>query len=840
MEGRTMKSLKLTSGTSGKLSGRRMSISTVFLGSMMIVVITTIAVIGYFWIRHEYNQFTRESNELRNQFLDEQRAMIRNEVEKVIDYIKFRRSQTEERLKASLRERVEEAHGISRNIYESYKSSLPGSEIERMVKEALRPIRFNNGRGYYFAVTLTGVEMLYPVAPQFENTNLLNLKDAKGNFVIRDEIKVIEKYGEGFVMDYWRKPNAANDMIYPKMTFVKIFKPFNWYLGTGEYMDDFERDLQNEIIERVAKVRFGNEGYIFINTYKGEQIITDGHRIAKPRNLWDLTDPNGVKVIQEERKAVNNPKGDYIYYTWNKLTKTTPSPKVSFIIGIPDWEWMIGAGIYIDDIEKVIALKRQRLQQDVQTEIAKIVIIMFSLGLCIILLARFFSLRLRRGIEAFSNFFQGAATKSITIDVSQLQFSEFEALAHAANSMIDDRIKVEQENRRLEERLQRAEKMEALGLLAGGVAHDLNNILGVIIGYSEVLLLNNEVHQTSSIRPRIVNIMEGGQRAAAIVQDLLTLARRGVPGKKVLNLNKIIGDYQNSPELEKLLSSNSSLQIKTELASDLLNISASPVQLVKTLSNLIVNASEAMPNGGILTIKTANQYLDKHLYGYDEVQDGDYVVLSVSDTGEGISATDLKHIFEPFYTKKIMGKSGTGLGLSVVWGTVKDHQGYINVQSEEGKGSTFTLYFPITRDEISEEVLPVSISEYMGKGESILVVDDVAGQRDLASEMLRKLNYNVESVPSGEAAIEYLKEHKVDLLVLDMIMSPGMDGLDTYRGALEIRPEQKAIIMSGFSETERVNAAQASGAGEYVRKPYDIEKLGLAVRHELDRNQGSR
>ncbi|MDQ1329850.1 MAG: two-component system, cell cycle sensor histidine kinase and response regulator CckA, partial [Thermodesulfobacteriota bacterium] len=160
--------------------------------------------------------------------------------------------------------------------------------------------------------------------------------------------------------------------------------------------------------------------------------------------------------------------------------------------------------------------------------------------------------------------------------------------------------------------------------------------------------------------------------------------------------------------------------------------------------------------------------------------------------------------------------------------------GYINVESEEGKRSIFTLYFPVTGEELSSEHIAVPISEYMGKGESILIVDDVKEQRDLATVMLKELNYSVSSVKSGEEAVEYLKEHKVDLIVLDMIMDPGIDGLDTYRSILEIHPEQKAIIVSGFSETDRVKAAQSLGAGAYVKKPYVIEKLGLAVKIELD------
>jgi len=231
---------------------------------------------------------------------------------------------------------------------------------------------------------------------------------------------------------------------------------------------------------------------------------------------------------------------------------------------------------------------------------------------------------------------------------------------------ITDRKRAEEEKLILEERLHRAEKMEALGTLAGGVAHDLNNVLGIVVGYAELLLMNTD--KSSSIKPQIENIMKGGQRAAAIVDDLLTLARRGVSGRQVQNLNKIILETQQLPELKKLHSYHPFVMIKTDLEPDLLKISGSSVHLSKTLFNLISNASEAMPRGGFLNIKTANQYLEKPIQGYDEVLEGDYVVLSVSDTGEGIPAAYQKRIFEPFYTRKVMGRSGTGLGLAVVCG----------------------------------------------------------------------------------------------------------------------------------------------------------------------------
>jgi CheY-like chemotaxis protein len=180
-----------------------------------------------------------------------------------------------------------------------------------------------------------------------------------------------------------------------------------------------------------------------------------------------------------------------------------------------------------------------------------------------------------------------------------------------------------------------------------------------------------------------------------------------------------------------------------------------------------------------------------------------------------------------------MGRSGTGLGMAVVWGTVKDHNGYIDVQSTERKGTTFTLYFPITRKEIAKQKSRLSIDDYMGKEESILVVDDVKEQRELALALLTKLGYAADTVSSGERAVEYLKEHSVDLIVLDMIMEPGIDGFDTYKKIIEVHPRQKAIIASGFSETDRVKEAQRLGAGQYIKKPYTIENIGLAIKEEL-------
>ena len=396
---------------------------------------------------------------------------------------------------------------------------------------------------------------------------------------------------------------------------------------------------------------------------------------------------------------------------------------------------------------------------------------------------------------------------------------------------ITERKKAEEEKTKLEHQLRQVQKMETIGTIAGGVAHDLNNILSGIVGYPDLLLL--KLPEDSPLRKPILIMQKSGEKAAAIVQDLLTLARRGVLTYQVLNFNKVISEYLESPEFNKMKSFYPDVEVETNLESGLLNILGSPVHLSKIVMNLVSNSAEAIGEKGKVSITTENRYIDSPIRGYETVEEGDYVALTVSDSGTGILPGDIARIFDPFYTKKKMGKSGTGLGMSVVWGTLKDHKGYIDVQSTEGKGTTFRLYFPITRQESAQDQIDLSIDDYMGRGQSVLVVDDVKEQRDLASAMLNLLGYSVATASSGEEAVEYLQNNSANLLILDMIMTPGMDGLDTYRQILKFHPGQKAIIASGYSETDRVKKAQKLGSGRYITKPYTLEKIGLAVKVEL-------
>jgi signal transduction histidine kinase len=418
-----------------------------------------------------------------------------------------------------------------------------------------------------------------------------------------------------------------------------------------------------------------------------------------------------------------------------------------------------------------------------------------------------------------------------------MQKLESEAKIANLKERLETEAKIAALNKKLaesEKKLARAQKMEMIGLLAGGAAHDLNNILSSIVNYPELILLEDNLSQEN--RKAIQTIQDAGLRAAAIIQDLLTVTRGVASPKEPANLNSITREFLKSPEYQELIRVNPGVSITADLDPELLNIKASVVHVRKALMNLVSNAVDAVSHkpGGQVIISSENRYIDRPLKRYEEIQVGEYGVLIVTDNGTGISPRDLERVFEPFYTKKIMGRSGTGLGLTIVWNTLKDHGGYVDIDTGE-HGSAFSLYIPITREALKEKEIVTPIEDYKGRGQTVLVVDDQEDQRKITSTLLTRLGYVANAVSSGEEAVEYVKNQPVDLVILDMIMFPGINGRQTYERILRFYPTQKAIIATGYSLTDDVKAAQKLGAGQYLKKPFTLEKLGIAVRDELAR-----
>jgi len=388
--------------------------------------------------------------------------------------------------------------------------------------------------------------------------------------------------------------------------------------------------------------------------------------------------------------------------------------------------------------------------------------------------------------------------------------------------------RAEKEKLDLREQLTNAQRMESLGILAGGVAHDLNNILGPLVAYPD--LIKMKLKDDNPIINDIMKVKKSAERAADVVQDLLTLARRGRYELVPLDMRNLIDTYLKSPEFTVLKSRNPKIKLYTDINEKTPLARGSEPHLLKVIMNLIINALDAMPSGGDLRIALDYGKVEALVGGFDNLAAGEYILLTVSDNGTGIEKDDMKHIFEPFYSKKKMGRSGSGLGLSIVYGIIKDHNGYIDVRSEVDRGSDFVVYLPMIK--IKPEIREQAVVDIRGS-EKLLVVDDMDEQRELAVTILASLGYNVRSAANGREAVEYLRNNSVDLVILDMIMEDDFDGLDAYKEIIKIHPDQKAIIASGFSETDRVKEAEKLGVARYIRKPYNMQILGKTIREIL-------
>ena len=418
--------------------------------------------------------------------------------------------------------------------------------------------------------------------------------------------------------------------------------------------------------------------------------------------------------------------------------------------------------------------------------------------------------------------------KSVWVLVSLEPFKDTDGTLIEGRCILVDTTEL----RLLEEQLRKAQQMETIGTLAGGVAHDLSNIMAAIVGYPDLLLM--DVSSDHTMYEPLIKLRSAGSRAAAIVQDLLTLSRRGVAINDVVDLNDLLSEYLGSPEYDDLFKRHPRLELIVDLTSDLQSIKGSTVHLIKTIMNVIHNAAEALTERGVVRVSTRNQIVAEGDYE-EKYTPGDYVVFSVEDNGHGIAPHDLKRVFEPFYTKKVMGRSGTGLGMAIVWGAMQDHNGFIDIRSELGKGTTVDLFFPATSEKATHQPAEKKIAGLMGHGEHILVADDTTEHRDIAVHMLTRLGYYVTPADSAQAALQKIETGtRPDIVILDVALE-----LDNHPSLIDqikhTSPQIESFILAGLSNPAQMRRAPAAWAGTYVQKPYRLRELGAAVRFELDR-----
>ena len=929
-------------------NNNNINLASSFKRNSLIAVTTTAFLISIMISYIEFKIFSNRAEQIDSEYISSKKTLIKQEVLRVTDYIQQRQIQTQQNIEARIKERTYEAHAIATNIYNQFNGELPDSKIKKLIIEALRPLRFFNDKGYFFIHSLDGVLQLHPINHKNEGVNRLNYKTSTGQYVVKDLLSIINKSGEGFL--HYKYPSTNNAKIEKnKFTHVKIFKPYNWSIGTGNYLENIKQDMQKEIINYIERIKFGENSYIFVVDYDGNIVMNASQKHLIGKNMSKLTDPNGVNVFLEERKAAENPNGDFIYYVWNKPSSSSPAPKMTFIKSIPEWKWMIGTGLYIDDAKKTIASQRDNLKKELFLKLLYILLLVLLISVFIINFSSRFTKLFSKEVEIFSSFFSGISREAEKIDLELLRFSEFKELAESANKMLDEKVEAEQsllasernlsaaqrithfgsweldiknnnlhwsdevyrifdlspqeqhpsyelflsyihpddkhyvdeeyhlaiknktpydiehrislkdgrvkhvrehaettysnegkaintsgtiqditELKEKEEQLRRTLKMDALGKLTGGIAHDYNNMMGIVLGYSELLL--SCVAGNQKAINYVVQIRTAGERAKSLTDKLMSFSRHKHSEKEAVDINQHLQNQQHL--LEKTLTSRIKLQL--DLEDNLWITKLDSGDFSDAIINMSINTLHAIETNGTMTISTHNVNLNAYEAKILELPLGDYVSIIIKDTGIGMDAQTLSKIFDPFFSTK--GEMGTGLGLSQVYGFIKRSGGSINVTSELDHGTEFVMYFPRLIEKTTERKSKIEEQNLVKKqrDETILVVDDEKPLCELASELLTEYGYKVIKAYSAQEALEVLKTKKVDIVFSDIIM-PEMTGDELAVQIAEKYPEIIVLLTSGFNDTK--NLSIDIEEKDILTKPYSKANLLKQIQKSIDKDK---
>jgi PAS domain S-box-containing protein len=917
------------------------TLSQALLTNMLLVATLSCVLIGCLWVAQETLRFKDDMRAMREQLIGARKETMRQQVDGAAAYLEFMRGQTEARTRRILKERVDEAHQLATHLYNQYRASKSEQELVELIREALRPIRFNSGRGYYFATRLDGIEQLCATCRHLEGQNLLDLRDTKGVPVIRNMIDLARGPGEGFISYTWSKPDApGTDHI--KISFIKLFEPLGWFIGTGEYLQDIEKDLQREALHWIRDIRYEQDGYVFAGRWDGVSLSGPG----MGQNLSELTDVNGVKIVQEMIRLARG-AGGFVSYVMPRFEGHRPLPKISYTRGVPAWQWYIGTGLYIDDIENDLADHRRQAVAALRWNIAKICLTLVVLWLGVFALVTRMNRRLQTMYAAFARFFDRGAHHGTEIALEGLAFEEFRELGRSANRMISqrreaerslhqsrhfletliensgalifvkdsqgtytlvnqafeaatglqrpailgktdaelfpadaetlrnndlevlrsktvlnteeqvhtvegikhflsikfplfdsrgevsgvcgmiteitDRKQVEAEKERLQAQLVQWQKMESIGRLAGGVAHDFNNMLSVILGHAEIAMEHIEPDQP--LYARLVHIREAARRSADLTRQLLAFARKQTVVLHVLDLNDTVAGLLNM--IRRLI--REGIELVWQPGTETHLVTMDPSQIDQILVNLCVNASDAIGDTGTITIKTCAVTFDQaSCTEYPGATPGDYVRLSVSDTGCGMDQETKALLFEPFFTTKEVGK-GTGLGLATVYGIVQQNNGFLTVDSEPGQGTTFNIFLPRSAgapETLNEEGLSPPAS---GR-ETILLVEDEPMILEMTVAMLQSLGYTVLSATTPDEALGLARAQTgaIDLLVTDVVM-PAMNGSELAASLQSLRPTLKLLFMSGYTADVIAHHGVLAPGVHFLQKPFTRQELAAKV-----------
>jgi len=701
------------------------SIVQTFFFAMFITVLATGLIVGGFWFMQSQTFYKSEIEHLKDDYLHMQKVTLEHEVSAVIEELDFHTEHAQDRLRADVKERVYEAYDLGISLYERYKNEKTPDEIQTLIINALREIRFNKGRGYYFIDTLDGDVILFPVSPQLEGSNILNLEDRLGNRVIQEEINTIQQSNEGFVEGFWQKPNGNPNENYLKISFVKSFEPFGWYIGTGEYLEDVMLDIKEDVFLKYTQYRFGehDENYVFISSWEGDELVNGMYPEFVGQNLWSLKDKDGRAVVREEiEMARQNPEGTFLQHFWKQPNADEEIEKLTFVRAFPQWEIIVGSGVSIESIEQSIEPQKEEINRGTWKRMLNIIVIVIIILIVIGGFIKYLENATLKSFNTFYVFFEKAVREKKPIEKDELNFKEFKLLADSANQMLNEQNNADQKLRELNENLEQMvkgrtseleaslkklsetqnllienERLALIGGLVSGLTHELDNPLGITLS-----LVSNVERLTQDF---MENLKIGSLKKSELDEYLIDIAEElhlslsnlrktieVVEHFRHIAVNQSSGEKRHFNIKEHIENQIHSLQQKFQrphirvnlICEEDVDIYSNPSDYAQVLDHLFVNA---------------------FIHGFDYDETGEITVevmhnesrllILFKDSGKGIEEEDLQRIFEPFFTTlKEEGKSG--LGLNIVYDIVTNKlDGNLNVSSQLGFGTEYDIEIPL-------------------------------------------------------------------------------------------------------------------------------------------------